>query len=193
MWTGLGLLASLIMVVVGCHFGYVLCHDHPAAFLMGLLLGRWTYLGFKDLQDLADEQIDTPEPKSYDLSELEAMAAIRETLTYTSLGDKWWHIRDLNLDDGRILASLSLEEEYSRYSDTHFSKERVLNKIQIVLIAEVAPRQLGVVKVRYRFVVSATMSRRSATEIVKSIQAVLDEALAARSKKPEVATASVAT
>jgi hypothetical protein len=188
MWITIGLPASLIMVVVGCHFGYILCHDHPAAFLMGLLLGRWTFLGFKDFQALADEQIDSPEPKSYDLSELEAMAVIRETLTYTSLGDKWWHIRDLNLDDGRILASVSLEEESGRYSDIHFSRERIISRTQVVLIAEVAPRSMGVLKVRYRFVVSAQMGRHAGTEVVKSMTAALDEALDKRVKSKKPAT-----
>src|ERR1700709_2608741 len=160
MFLTLGLLASLVTGIIGAHFGFMLCNDHPAAFLMALAVARWTYLGFKDLQDLADEAIDSPQPKNYALTELEAMATIKETLTYTSLGDKWWHIRDLNLDDGRILAIVSFEDEYRRFSDVRFSKERILNRTQVVLMAEIAPRQLGVVKISYRFVVSAAMGRR---------------------------------
>jgi hypothetical protein len=183
MWQTIGLFVSLLSIVLGVHFGYILCNDHPAAFLMSLVLARWTYLGFCDLQALADEDIDTPEPKLYELSELEAMAAIKETLTYTSLGDRWWHIRDLNLDDGRLLAAVSFEDEYKRFSDIHFSTERIQAQTQIVLIAEVAKPISGRVSVRYRFVVTANYGRKTATSLIKSMQEAFHEALERRSAK----------
>jgi hypothetical protein len=48
---------------------------------MGLVLARWTYLALKDVQDIVDEKIDEPEPKHYNLTELETMSTIREVLT----------------------------------------------------------------------------------------------------------------
>lgn len=65
MWLTISLPISLLMIVVGAHFGYMLCNDHPAAFLMGLVLARWTYFALKDVQDIVDEKIDEPEPKHY--------------------------------------------------------------------------------------------------------------------------------
>ena len=183
MWQTIGVFASLLSIVLGVHFGYILCNDHPAAFLMSLVLARWTYLGFCDIQALADEDIDTPPPKLYELSELEAMAVLKETLTYTSLGDRWWHLRDLNLDDGRLLASVNFENEYKRFSDMHFSTERIRAQSQIVLIAEVTSPGAGRVSVRYRFVVTATYERRTATALIKSMQEAFHEALERRSAK----------
>jgi hypothetical protein len=191
MWVVFAIPVSLLMIVVGCHFGYMLCNDHPAAFLMGLVLARWTFLALKDLQDIADDKIDEPKPKHYKLTELEAMATIKEMLTYTSLGDRWWHIKDLNLDDGRLLAVVSFEEEYGRFSDMHFSKERIVGKTQIVLIVKVQPREPGVT-VKLRFVVSATSGRRPATAVIKSIQGILDDALTLRSESKTPAVTEVA-
>jgi hypothetical protein len=183
MWSTIGIFASLLVGVLGIHFGYILCNDHLAAFLMSLVLARWTYLGFGDLQSLLDEEIDTPQPKSYEISELDAMAAIRETLTYTSLGDRWWHIRDLNLDDGRLLAAVNFEDEHGRFSDMHFSKERIIAKTQIVLIVEVSRSTSKHVSVRLRFVVTSTYGRKLATSVIKSMQQALDEALEKRAAK----------
>ena len=138
------------------------------------------YLNFKDLQETEDEKIDEPKAKHYELTELEAMAVVRQVLTYTSLGDKWWHIRDLNLDDGRILAAVTFEETHHRHSDMHFSKELVLGKTQIVLIVTVSLRNPGV-EVRQQYIVTATMGRLPATEVIKRLQEAFDEALTGKS------------
>jgi hypothetical protein len=92
----------------------------------------------------------------------------------------------LSLDDGKLLAAVSFEEEYGRHSDIQFSKERILGKTQIVMIVNVRPRNPGVT-VNLRFVVSATMGRLPATEVVKSIQQILDEALIKRQNLVAVA------
>lgn len=184
MWTILGFFVSLLTGVLGVHFGYILCNDHPAAFLMALVLMRWTYLGFGDIQAHFDENLDMPQAKNYrDLTELEAMAALRETLTYTSLGDKWWHIRDLNLDDGRLLAAVNFEDEYGRFGDLHFSRDRVVAKTQIVLIVELSQALGSGTKVTYRFVVTTTYGRRNATALIKQMQDLFHEALEKRSAK----------
>jgi hypothetical protein len=187
MWNIVGLFASLFAGVLGAHFGYILCNDHPAAFLMALVLGRWTYLGFADIQAVFDEGIDIPQPKTYDLTALEAMSVLRQTLTYTSLGDKWWHIRDMNLDDGRMLTSVNFEDEYGRFADVHFSKDRIVAKTQIVLVIEVKPAVGGKTSVFYRFVVTTTYGRRGATALIKQMQETFDEALEKRSaQKKEI-------
>lgn len=187
MWLIVGLFASLLAGVLGAHFGYILCNDHPAAFLMALVFGRWTYLGFADIQAVSDEAIDTPPPKTYDLTTLETMSVLRQTLTYTSLGDKWWHLRDMNLDDGRMLASVNFEDEYGRFGDLHFSRDRIVAKTQIVLVIEVKPAVGAKTSVLYRFVVTATYGRRSATALIKQMQETFHEALEKRSgQKKEI-------
>ena len=157
-----GLGAALLAFVVVAHFGYMLSHDHPSAFLMGLVGGWIVYKFVEDKVKDKEEALDEPLAKLYQIGKSEAFATVKDFMGTIGVNDRFWQPQNLDSQAGTMLYRITYDEDYST------PNQRFVENRQIVFMASFNPEGPGTL-VRLRFNVTSRFNRTTANQLVKSV------------------------
>ena len=161
--------AAVFVFALVIHFGYALCHDHMMSLLAGILAGWFAWKSCQEKLDETHERMDHPELKLYPLNRVEVMGTVKDALTSMSIGDRWWHSKEINIDRGLMIYEMLWQDEPG-------NKKKVSDRKQVVLVAQVRQESLGNC-LELNYTVHSQCNRNTANELITYTTQTIDREL----------------
>ena len=161
---------AFIACVVVAHFGYELSHDHLMSLVAGIVGGWFAYKFFDDIIKAEYSKIDNPPARLYPLNTLEALGGIKDVLTHTKLGDRWWSQRDISMEKMTVLYEMKWEDDYTA------GQNRMIERRQVVLFGKVLSEGSGC-RVELHYTVESRFNRNTANDLIKHTTAAIESEL----------------